>query len=151
MRLDGGDIMSIKYKIMRLFVDYEEGMFNPLPFLFIVVLIFMLIMPGLLIYREIQFRQSPEDLKILYECVKKYKSEIGTYPETLEDLTVTKDGYGPWIEKIPEDPCAGEIYRYKCNREGWVLFSVGRDREASSNISDGILGDDKGYHEYNEE
>lgn len=92
-----------------------------------------------------------EDLTILYECVKKYKSEIGTYPKKLEDLTVTQDVYGPWIEKIPKDPYTGEIYRYKCNRDGFVLFSVGSDGEASSNISDGILGDDKGYHEYNEE
>ncbi|MGM9580420.1 MAG: type II secretion system protein GspG [Anaerovibrio sp.] len=100
---------------------------------------------------ELERTKSTEDLTILYECVKKYKSEIGTYPKKLEDLTVTKDGYGPWIEKIPNDPYAGEIYRYKCNREGFVLFSVGSDGEASSNISDGILGDDKGYHEYNEE
>ena len=100
---------------------------------------------------ELERTKSTEDLIILYESVKKYKSEIGTYPKKLEDLTVTKDGYGPWIEKIPKDPYTGEIYRYKCNRDGFVLFSVGCDREASSNISDGIMGDDKGYHEYNEE
>ena len=66
---------------------------------------------------------------------------------------IGKDGYGPWIETIPEDPYAGSgiYYRYKCNREGFVLFSVGSDGKASSNISNGILGDDKGYHEYNEE
>lgn len=102
---------------------------------------------------ELKRTKSAEDLTILYECVKKYKSEIGTYPKNLEDLTVTKDGYGPWIEIIPEDPYAGSgiYYRYKCNREGFVLFSVGSDGKASSNISNGILGDDKGYHEYNEE
>lgn len=98
-------------------------------------------------------RQSTEELTILYDCVKKYKSEIGSYPRNLEDLTVTKDGYGPWIEKIPEDPYAGSgiYYRYKCNREGFVLFSVGSDGKASSSISNGLLGDDKGYHEYTEE
>lgn len=109
---------------------------------------------GGIIYNNIMLvRQSTEDLTILYECVKNYKSEIGTYPRQLEDLTVTKDGYGPWIEKIPEDPYAdsGIYYRYKCNREGFVLFSVGNDGKVSSNIHDGILGDDKGYHEYNEE
>ena len=100
---------------------------------------------------ELKRTKSTEDLTILYECVKKYKSEMGTYPKKLEDLTVIQDVYGPWIEKIPKDPYTGEIYRYKCNRDGFVLFSVGWDREASSNISDGIMGDDKGYHEYNEE
>lgn len=106
---------------------------------------------GVVIYHLMQIHQMPNDLTILYEGVKKYKSEMGTYPKKLEDLTATKDGYGPWIEKIPKDPYTGEIYRYKCNRDGFVLFSVGCDREASSNISDGIMGDDKGYHEYNEE
>lgn len=120
-------------------------------FLLTILTIFFM---GVIIYNNnMLVRQSTEDLTILYECVKKYKSEIGTFPKNLEDLTVTKDGYGPWIETIPEDPYAGSgiYYRYKCNREGFVLFSVGSDGKASSNISDGILGDDKGYHEYNEE
>ena len=120
-------------------------------FLFTILTIFF--WGGIIYNNNMLVRQSTGDLTILYECVKKYKSEIGTFPKNLEDLTVTKDGYGPWIETIPEDPYAGSgiYYRYKCNREGFVLFSVGSDGKASSNISNGILGDDKGYHEYNEE
>lgn len=116
----------------------------------IIFFLFGMVVPT---YHLMQIHQMPNDLTILYEGVKKYKSEMGTYPKKLEDLTVTKDGYGPWIEKIPEDPYAGIgiYYRYKCNREGFVLFSVGNDGKVSSNIHDGILGDDKGYHEYNEE
>ena len=42
---------------------------------------------------ELERTKSTEDLTILYEGVKKYKSEIGTYPKKLEDLTVTKDDF----------------------------------------------------------
>lgn len=48
------------------------------------------------------------DLRTLRSQIELYKAHAGDYPTTLSDLTATTaDGYGPYIDAVPENPFNG--------------------------------------------
>ena len=48
------------------------------------------------------------DLRTLRSQIELYKAHAGDYPDTLADLTsTTPDGYGPYIDAVPENPFNG--------------------------------------------
>jgi len=86
------------------------------------------------------------DTAALGGLIAQYKLEIGKYPESLTKLTGTSGQYGPWIKEIPQDPYnKGYNYQYKTDSNGFVVFSVGKNKSANSSVSAGISGDDIGF------
>ena len=86
------------------------------------------------------------DTAALGGLIAQYKLEIGKYPESLTKLTDTSGQYGPWIKEIPQDPYnKGYNYQYKTDSNGFVVFSVGKNKSANSSVSAGISGDDIGF------
>ena len=51
----------------------------------------------------------PENVAYLQEGVNKYQKELGAYPADVQLLLSSKDGKGPFVEKVPECP-SGNIY-----------------------------------------
>ncbi len=51
----------------------------------------------------------PENVAYLQEGVDKYKKELGKLPVDVNELLVSSDGKGPFVEKVPECP-SGNIY-----------------------------------------
>lgn len=86
------------------------------------------------------------DTAALGGLISQYELELGKYPASLNDLTKKVGQYGPWIKEIPKDPWnKGKSYQYKTSKDGFVVFSVGKDKSASSSVAAGIKGDDVGF------
>lgn len=85
------------------------------------------------------------DTATLGGLVSEYDLEIGSYPNSLTDLTKTQGQYGPWIKEVPQDPFIHQDYKYSFNDKGFIVFSVGKDKVVSSDIATGISGDDIGF------
>ena len=74
-------------------------------------------------------------LKLLQDAITGYKLDIGSFPESLENL-VNKDEQnekwdGPYIQRIPKDPW-GNDFVYTCPGENgdYDLMSYGADGQA---------------------
>jgi len=68
-------------------------------------------------------------------AISQYKFEVGTYPNSLNDLTTTKNQYGPWLIKLPTDPWTqGKNFQYLHNNSSFAVFSVGKDGGVNSTI-----------------
>lgn len=74
-------------------------------------------------------------LKLLQDAITGYKLDIGSFPESLENL-VNKDEQnekwdGPYIQRIPKDPWGNEyIYTFPGENGEYDLVSYGADGQA---------------------
>lgn len=82
----------------------------------------------------------------LGSLISQYKMEIGEYPDSLSDLTKTKGQYGPWLTEVPMDKMnKGKSYQYLHSDTQFIVFGIGENGTAESNLSKGITGDDIGF------
>jgi len=56
-------------------------------------------------------------------ALRRFRAETGEYPETLDELAPA------YLEELPPDPFTGEPFHYVHEDGGWLLYSVGRDRD----------------------
>jgi hypothetical protein len=63
------------------------------------------------------------DFMYVANQLRAWKVQYGSYPDTLEMLAPGAS------EPLPLDPFSGEAYRYRREGEGFVLYSVGPDRD----------------------
>lgn len=91
--------------------------------------------------------KARSDTSSLAGLISQYEMEVGRYPNNLSDLTSTEGQYGPWLKEVPEDPYNhNQSYQYASQAgDGFVVFSVGEDGASSSDVANGIQGDDIGY------
>lgn len=54
-------------------------------------------------------KNCPENVAYLQAGVNKYKEVTGSFPAELKELATTKDGKGPFVERLPECP-SGNVY-----------------------------------------
>lgn len=71
--------------------------------------------------------------------MESFRNESGRLPETLEELAPK------YFEKVPEDPFTGMDLAYRRTDKGYVIYSVGRDREDNGGLeeADKKQSDDK--------
>ncbi|GAG36566.1 unnamed protein product, partial [marine sediment metagenome] len=55
-------------------------------------------------------------------ALRQYKRDHGEYPGQLEPLV---PGY---VDALPQDPFDGQTFRYRRDGDGFLLYSIGRDR-----------------------
>ncbi|KHM52314.1 hypothetical protein NZ47_05550 [Anaerovibrio lipolyticus] len=78
-------------------------------------------------------------------AISQYHFEIGSFPDNLSDLTEENGQYGPWILNLPKDPWAnGADFQYLHDDKKFAIFSVGKDKGASSSLTE-ISSDDVGF------
>lgn len=58
--------------------------------------------------------------------ISEYNVEVGSYPNSLTDLTQKVGDYGPWIKSVPKDPWE-KSYFYQHTNDGFVIYSGGKD------------------------
>lgn len=74
-------------------------------------------------------------LKLLQDAITGYKLDVGSFPESLENL-VNKDEQnekwdGPYIQRIPKDPWGNDyIYTFPGENGEYDLMSYGADGQA---------------------
>lgn len=87
--------------------------------------------------------RASSDAAALSAAISEYNVEIGSYPNTLSDLTKKNGQYGPWVKKISNDPW-GNAYNYIKNADGFVVYSYGsnkvNDGSSINNIARGDIG-----------
>lgn len=92
-----------------------------------------------------RYSKAQGDLSALGVAVSQYAFEVGEYPKKLEDLTETKNQYGPWLREIKKDPW-GNSYQYKSDKKkGFVVYSYGADKSDSGSSVEGVDSKDIGY------
>ncbi|MHC4265120.1 MAG: hypothetical protein ACYSUK_04210, partial [Planctomycetota bacterium] len=69
-------------------------------------------------------------------ALKRYKNDIGEYPESLDEL-VSKD----FLKKVPIDPFSGEYLIYKKTDGDFILYGVGENFEDEGGV---VIRDDDG-------
>ena len=80
------------------------------------------------------------DLAAIALALDLYEFDLGTYPASLEELTV-REGHGPYLKKgLPHDPW-GRPYQYvreSAHQQDYDLSSLGPDGQRSDDdIADG--------------
>ncbi len=76
--------------------------------------------------------------------IGEYNMEIGSYPESLDDLTKSEGQYSYWIKSIPMDPW-GHAYVYQHNDDGFAIFSLGENGVNDGSSPTAIANGDIGY------
>lgn len=84
------------------------------------------------------------DTETLSGLISQYEMEVGKYPENLSKLVEKEAQYGPWLKNLPKDPWTGNDYKYSYNDDGFVIYSIGKDKQISSSLNS-IGGDDIGF------
>lgn len=71
--------------------------------------------------------------------LESFRNETGRLPETLEELTPK------YFEEVPEDPFTGMELAYRRTDKGYLIYSVGSDREDNGGLEkeDKKQSDDK--------
>lgn len=91
-------------------------------------------------------QRANADVSTIAAAIAQYEMEIGAYPDSLQDLTKEKGQYGPWLKDIPTDIFTNkQSYQYLKDKNIYMVYSVGADGISSSNLANGIGGDDIGY------
>jgi hypothetical protein len=72
-----------------------------------------------------RFADTDAHLKLALTAlaIEQFRDEQGHVPEKIEELQPK------FLEEVPEDPFDGEPVRYRRLQKGYVLYSVGRDRQ----------------------
>lgn len=114
----------------------------------LLVLAILVILGGMvtLMYQNVQSnaykRSARVQIGLFQEAVKLYQLEVGSYPQTLQDLITNNSGQDdsvgswPYIKEVPNDPW-GQAYEFKAG-DPPVISSPGPDRQ--SNTQDDISG-----------
>ena len=114
----------------------------------VIAVTIMGIIAGLVVPQAVQYlRQSKKRatkvaLVSVQEAISLYQSDVGAYPQTLEDLKtkptdekIAKRWEGPYIKRSPNDAYGREL-QYVLNPKGakppYELYSWGPDGEGSS-------------------
>lgn len=73
-------------------------------------------------------------------AIEQYKYEMGEYPATLNELTEAKDNgqYGPWINDNFKDSWGHDFKYAYSEKDGFIVYSLGRKGEDNSSLSEGI-------------
>jgi hypothetical protein len=72
-------------------------------------------------------------LALMVLALERFRNKTGSYPEELEALVPD------FLEEVLEDPFIGSELEYRRTEKGFVIYSVGRDREDN----DGLAESDK--------
>ncbi len=91
-------------------------------------------------------QRANADTSTIFTAIAQYELEVGEYPSSLSDLTKEKGQFGPWLKELPTDAFTNnKSYQYLKDKNGYIVYSVGPDGTSSSNLTNGIGGDDIGY------
>jgi general secretion pathway protein G len=88
--------------------------------------------------------QADADTAMLVGKISEYDMEIGSYPDSLTDLTSSNGQYDAWVNKIPTDPW-GNAYIYKKTTDGFVVYSLGSNGVDDGSSVSAIANGDVGY------
>jgi len=69
-------------------------------------------------------------------ALRRYRIAKGRYPETLADLQPK------FLAELPPDPFSGQPFKYRREKEEWLLYSVGPDGDDDKGTGTGRLEDE---------
>lgn len=80
-----------------------------------------------------RYNTAKTDVAAISMAVSQYKFDIGSYPASLNDLSVKVEQYGPWLSTISKDPWGNDYqYSYDDNTGTYAVWSYGSDGKDSS-------------------
>ena len=87
-------------------------------------------------------RKARQDFNSFKTAIRMHKIDTGRYPRSLDDLTTSQNGKGPWIEEMPADGW-GNPYEYEYRSGGkYRVISYGADGEPGGEGRDADLDSD---------
>lgn len=91
--------------------------------------------------------QNKAIVNTVASAVAQFKFETGDYPSQLNDLTIKKDIYGPYLlaENLKDTYAQPINYSFNAEQKKFMVWSNGKNKVSNSNIGTGtIAGDDVG-------
>lgn len=91
--------------------------------------------------------QNKAIVNTVASAVAQFKFETGDYPSQLNDLTIKKDIYGPYLlaENLKDTYDQPINYSFNAEQKKFMVWSNGKNKVSNSNIGTGtIAGDDVG-------
>ncbi len=121
----------------------------------VVVILILAILASLIIPRivgrsdDAQRAKAASDIATLRAQVQMYRTDVGSYPEMLQDLrsrpSEGSDGWkGPYLDKeLPTDPWGNEYdYQVSSDGENFTIISYGKDGAPGGDGNNADIGEE---------